>query len=157
MYFTRILMRAGALCVVGAVGMGYLSYRESARATDLAQRGVTATAEIEGIRWKNVGAKRADFRLDVVFSSRDGESHHVTIPLDAERGRSISAEEGHGTADVQYLPEDADVARLVGAPVETQTGRYLLLACLATLLAVAFLCSGLTRGRRVRALSRLPR
>ncbi len=157
MYFTRILMRAVALCVVGAAGMGYLTYRESATATELAQRGLTATAEIEGIRWRNVGAKRADFKLDVVFSSRDGESNHVTIPLDAERGSSISAEGGHGTADVQYLPEDTDVARLVGAPVETLAGRYLLMTCVATLLAVVFLWSGLKRTRRLRAIGRLPR
>jgi hypothetical protein len=156
MYFTRILLRAAALCVAGAAGMGYLSYREGATATELAEHGVTAAAEIEGIRWKNVGAKREDFKLDVVFNSRDGESNHVTIPLDQERGRSISAEGGHGTAAVQYLPEDTDVARLVGAPVETLAGRYLLLACLATLLAVVFLWSGVKRSRRVRALGRLP-
>jgi hypothetical protein len=156
MYFTKILMRATALSVVGAAGMGYLSYRESARATELSQRGVTATASIEGIRWKNVGAGRSDFKLDVVFNSRDGESNHVTIPLDVERGRQISVEASHATTFVQYLPDDTAVARLVGAPVETRAGRYLLMACLATLLAVVCLWGGVRRSLRLRAISRLP-
>lgn len=157
MFFTKTLMRAAALSVVAAAGMGYLSYRENARADALATHGVTAVAAVEGIRWKNAGSSRKDFKLDLEFDSREGESHHVTVPLDEARGRRMSAEAQHGEVAIQYLPDDPDLVQMVGTPLQTTAGRYLLLACLATLLAVVFLYSGLKRYRRLRAASRLPR
>lgn len=157
MYFSKVLMRAAALSALVAAGMGYLSYREAARTDALAVRGVHATGTIEGIRWKNVGASREDFKLDMAFNTPDGAQKHVTVPLDEERGRAISAETEHGKVDVQYLPEDAGVVQLVGMPRQASTGRYLLIACLATLLAAAFLSSGLRRKRSRRLASTLLR
>jgi len=157
MFFTKILMRAAALSVAAAAGMGYLAYRESARADALATGGVTAVAAVEGIRWKNVGDSRKDFKLDMVFDSREGEHHHVTVPLDEARGSRISAEAQHGDVAIRYLPDDPDLVQLVGTPPQNSTVRYLLLACVATLLAVVFLCSGMKRYRRRRTASRLPR
>lgn len=157
MYFTKVLIRAAALSVIAAAGLGYLSHCENTRAHALAERGIPATATIEGIRWKNVGAAREDFKLDMVFDTRDGSASHVTVPLDEERGRRISAGSAHGKLDVRYLPEDAEVVQVAGMALQTSAGRYLLMACLATLLAVVFAWGGFKRGRRRRAASRLPR
>ncbi len=147
MYFSKLLMRAAAVSAIVAAGMGYLAYRDVVRSAALATRGIPATASIEGIRWKNIGASREDFTLDVAFSTRDGVPKHVAIPLDEERGRSISAEPEHGNVEVKYVPGDADVVQLVGTPRQTSTGRYLAMACLATLLTAVFLWRGVKRRR----------
>jgi hypothetical protein len=157
MYFTKVLMRAAALSVAAAVGMCYLSYRESVRADALVAQGVATVAAVEGIRWKNVGSSRSDFKLDLAFDSRQGEPHHATVLLDDAHGMRISAEAEHAGVAIKYLPGDPDIVQVIGMPLQTSTARYLLMACLASLLAMMCLYSGWKRHRRQRTARILPR